>query len=306
MTRMNRIPSGIPGLDRLIEGGFVANRSTVIVGESGTGKSTFALQFIRAGAETGVPCLYISLEETTSQIVEGAVANGWTDIESHLENNTLTIIEIRGTELKNFIDTTLVNLSETMADPTGKTRVVIDSLTPLAWSMAERYEQREEMLKMFLYLKKIGTVVATVESGHRGGGGEEIVPIFLSDGAIELRILGAGGIYNQVLSIKKMRWTNHGRGIYPYYIIRNIGIVVEPVEMESDRGMLSAKSRKGVDIAGLKEALHQKSRLPENLQARYEHIIKGFRKWEYPYDAERVFQIVMDDYRRFMEKKKGQ
>lgn len=302
MAGIKRIPTGIPGLDRLIEGGLVANRSVVVVGESGTGKSTFALQYIRNGAEQGIPCLYISLEETTQQIIEGAVANGWIDIERYVDENTLTIVEIRGKELKEFIDTTLVHLAETMADPSGLTRVAVDSLTPLAWAMTERYEQREEMLKMFLYLKKIGTVVATVESGHRGEGGEEIVPIFLADGAFELRVLGAGGVYNQVFRIKKMRWTNHARGIYPYYIIRDIGMVIEPVELAHEKARLLKESKKavGIDEKKIQRALKLKNKLPANMQERYEHTILSFRNWEYPYNVERVFKLVMDDYKRLM------
>ncbi len=42
----SRIPSGIVGLDEVIEGGLRANTATVIVGASGTGKSTFAMKYI--------------------------------------------------------------------------------------------------------------------------------------------------------------------------------------------------------------------------------------------------------------------
>lgn len=50
---MERIPSGIIGLDEVIEGGFRDNTVTVILGASGTGKSTFAMQYLLAGLDNG-------------------------------------------------------------------------------------------------------------------------------------------------------------------------------------------------------------------------------------------------------------
>jgi KaiC/GvpD/RAD55 family RecA-like ATPase len=48
-----RIESGIFGLDRIVEGGFRDHTAMVVVGASGTGKSTFAMQFLMHGIDRG-------------------------------------------------------------------------------------------------------------------------------------------------------------------------------------------------------------------------------------------------------------
>src|SRR5207249_1898918 len=68
MADVQKVPSGIPGLDDLIEGGFWPKSTVVILGSSGTGKSTFASQFLMEGIEQGEQALYVTLEEPPEQI----------------------------------------------------------------------------------------------------------------------------------------------------------------------------------------------------------------------------------------------
>ncbi|RLE83748.1 MAG: circadian clock protein KaiC, partial [Thermoprotei archaeon] len=46
-----RLPTGVKGLDSLIEGGFIKGDSILVAGHPGTGKTTMALQFIYQGAK---------------------------------------------------------------------------------------------------------------------------------------------------------------------------------------------------------------------------------------------------------------
>src|SRR5438876_12056526 len=62
MADEQKVSSGIPGLDDLIEGGFWPNSTVVILGTSGTGKSTFAIQSLLEGIEQGEQALYVTLE----------------------------------------------------------------------------------------------------------------------------------------------------------------------------------------------------------------------------------------------------
>src|SRR5437879_12666754 len=69
MADIHKVASGIPGLDDLIEGGFWPKSTVVILGSSGTGKSTFAVQFLMEGIEQGEPAPYVSLEEPQDQLI---------------------------------------------------------------------------------------------------------------------------------------------------------------------------------------------------------------------------------------------
>jgi circadian clock protein KaiC len=53
MIRTERVPTGILGLDSLIEGGFPKGRSILVTGEPGTGKTIFSLQFLVEGLARG-------------------------------------------------------------------------------------------------------------------------------------------------------------------------------------------------------------------------------------------------------------
>ena len=72
----SRIPSGIVALDAVIEGGLRDHTATVIVGASGTGKSTLAMQYILEGLDRGEQGLYITLDTEPEQIVEESILWG--------------------------------------------------------------------------------------------------------------------------------------------------------------------------------------------------------------------------------------
>jgi circadian clock protein KaiC len=72
-----RASSGIPGLDTVLHGGYIAERMYLIEGNPGAGKTTLALQFLLAGVEAGERCLYVTLSETANELRAGALSHGW-------------------------------------------------------------------------------------------------------------------------------------------------------------------------------------------------------------------------------------
>src|SRR3954449_1238620 len=73
-----RAPTGIAGLDQVLEGGWARNRLHLLEGNPGTGKTTIALQFLLEGAQAGETGLYITLSETEHELRAGAASHGWT------------------------------------------------------------------------------------------------------------------------------------------------------------------------------------------------------------------------------------
>lgn len=75
---LQRVPTGIEGLDRMLGGGFVEKRANMVEGAPGTGKTTLGLQFLLHGAlQFGQPGLYISFEEFPAQLYADAARIGW-------------------------------------------------------------------------------------------------------------------------------------------------------------------------------------------------------------------------------------
>ena len=76
-TMPRNAETGIAGLDDVLGGGLERERTFLLEGSPGTGKTTISLQFLRAGAERGERCLYVTLSETEAELRTTATAHGW-------------------------------------------------------------------------------------------------------------------------------------------------------------------------------------------------------------------------------------
>ena len=74
---VERVPTGISGLDDMIEGGFKKNNTIVLIGGCGSGKSTMAMQYLYNGALSDEPGVYITFEEEPVEIRENMLRHGW-------------------------------------------------------------------------------------------------------------------------------------------------------------------------------------------------------------------------------------
>ena len=71
------VPTGVPGLDDILAGGYAANRAHLIEGQPGSGKTTLGLQFLLDGIRQGERCLYITLSESKRELISVADRHGW-------------------------------------------------------------------------------------------------------------------------------------------------------------------------------------------------------------------------------------
>ena len=290
MATVQKVPSGIPGMDDLIEGGFYPKSTIVLLGSSGTGKSTFAVQFLVEGIERDEQALYVTLEEPPEQIMREAELMGF-DLRKHYEKS-LFFIHLKGRNFKKMIEEQLPQLVKARADYNIATRVVIDPMTPVIWATQEKLEQRELIGKLFYTLKDLGVVLCTVEEHSRPGetiGEDVLLPIYLSDGAVHLEYYPIGGAFNRTLKIIKMRGVHHGEGVYPYLFARGIGIVVRasPVVIPEAQGRSHTKTfEEAIKTA---EALKAPPRILERLRAME-------KSWDYDYSPEEALQIIFNSY----------
>src|SRR6476659_4001758 len=71
------VPTGVPGLDGILMGGYSAHRAHLIEGRPGSGKTTLGLQFLLDGMARGERCLYITLSESKRELLSVAERHGW-------------------------------------------------------------------------------------------------------------------------------------------------------------------------------------------------------------------------------------
>ncbi len=288
---MERVESGIYGLDQLIEGGFIEKSAIVVVGSSGTGKTTFAIQFLMHGIDKGEQGLYVTMEESPEQIMRMASMMGW-DMKKHYEKS-LFFIHLKGKNFKKMIEEQLPQLVKARADYEIKTRVVIDPMTPVIWATPDKLNQRELIGKLFYTLKELGVVLSTVEEHAKPGetvGEDVLLPIYLADGVLHLEYYPIGGAFNRTLKIIKMRGTAHGEGVYPYIFSRGIGVVVRSTPIE-----VKKKAEKKNYDAIFDEAI----KTAEYLKAK-DYIIEKLKAmkagWTYDYSPEEALEIFFDSY----------
>ena len=74
---LERLPTGILGLDEVLNGGLVAKRAYLVHGNPGSGKTTLGLHFLMTGAKRGDQTLYITMGETEEQIRENGARVGF-------------------------------------------------------------------------------------------------------------------------------------------------------------------------------------------------------------------------------------
>jgi len=87
---IERTPTGIPGLDELIEGGVLKGRTHLIAGETGTCKTIMSLLFLLNGIKRGEHGIYMAIDEDSEGVIRGAEGFGW-DLGSEIERGNLSI-----------------------------------------------------------------------------------------------------------------------------------------------------------------------------------------------------------------------
>ena len=262
---MNKIKSGIYGLNPLLDGGFNKNSTTVIIGPSGAGKTTFATQFLRKGLELANPGVFISLDENREQIIKEAVEMGWSNIHHYLDEKLLLFIDASGRKFAQFIREDLPDFIQKWEG--ADARIVIDPLTPVMWAVRDKYEQRELLSFLLKESRRIGTVVCTLEehgSAPTLSGPEVIIPMYLADCVIHLRYEILENVEKRALKIVKSRSSRHSKFLHNYKIIRGLGLMIQKHPLE-------VKGTKEIP-ARLKKDLEKKLNLPRR---EYEEFFKN-------------------------------
>ena len=227
MIRLSqRVPTGIEGLDILIEGGFLRGDVILVAGGSGSGKTIFSTQFIYNGAlqydEKGV---YATFEEDSKTLKRNMLRFGF-DLEKLEKEGTVKVIDLetlKGGGLSANIEYILGTLNKIEAK-----RLVIDSLTAFLSACTEKLEYRMLMHLIYRMLKtrNVTTIMTcSVSKGAKtlGLGIEE----FIADSLIFLE----NSIENLELRtrflLQKMRGTDHSKK-YHNVIITDKGLQIVP------------------------------------------------------------------------------
>jgi len=242
---MNRVPTGVAGLDELIEGGFPEGRSVLLTGACGTGKTIFSMQYIYNGAvQYSEPGVYVTLDERPDLIRQDVKRFGW-DLQKLEDENMVNIIDGSIAKLgvpseeelsmpaTGFdLDRLLLEIMR-VTKRIGAKRIVIDSIPALGFTYDNDEEIRKAILKVSYMLMKTGVTSLLTSEVQEGENkfSKYGVEEYVVDAVLVMHYMGIGTQSNRTMHIRKMRATHHSEDLHPIEI-SNKGIVVHKIEEE--------------------------------------------------------------------------
>ena len=226
-----RVPTGIEGLDTLINGGYLRASTTVVVGISGTGKSVMGLQFLAEGLRRGERGLMITLDEPVTQVIRNARAIG-IDLPSEIERGRLRVWYEPPQEIE--LDRHFAEF-EALIETFQPQRVVVDSLSSYAASMSREESFRDFFHALISLMREQGiTAVYNFENPEMLGLSSMLADVRASslvDNIVLLNSVELGDTFRHALTVAKMRAMPTTRVTHECEIIDGRGMVVLPREV---------------------------------------------------------------------------
>jgi len=226
----DRISSGIKGLNQMLDGGFIPGSTVLVSGQAGSGKTTFAMQFIYDGAKNGEHGLFITLEQDKDKLIADMASVGMNipklKAVTVIGGSVGEIMRFRKmvkAKLEDFLD----EIQEVVCQSKAK-RVAIDSINLFLMLFEGEEDKRFALLQLTNVLNKLGcTVMLTCETQENLAlswyGFEE----FVVDDVITLMNVKLDHYFKHALSVRKMRGSAHDKSIVSYEITPK-GLVVYP------------------------------------------------------------------------------
>ncbi len=246
-----RCPTGIPGVDDILEGGLPRGRPILIAGSPGSGKTVFCLQTLVNGArDMGEPGLYLSFEERGRELQSSIQAFDWKGpIEDLHFHDAMVIHSVESSGP--FEIAGLIAIIEHLCTKHGIRRVVLDGIDVLMGYMGEDAAEHRELQRLLDWVRNSDrTCLITAKDAH--GPGEQAkrqeLLQFVVDCIIHLERRIAGRISQRTMVVVKYRGSAHGVNAYPF-VITSLGIsalYLPPHQKKADPKTTHRSSRKTV------------------------------------------------------------
>ncbi|MEM2963211.1 MAG: ATPase domain-containing protein [Candidatus Anstonellales archaeon] len=221
----SRIESGIPEFDRIVGGGIPASSLTLLSGTCGTGKSTFALQFLCWGATKGEPGLYITLEDEPIEIINKAkrICKAASRL---IQENKLVVVK---PEVYRF--DVLKEIIEDHTERYGVKRIVIDPFSLITAYFENVYDIRKALSDIRRQIKSLKITLLAITDIKEGAHGFSSTGFeeFVADGVIVFSLTEKkeSGTFVRTIFVRKMTESKHEIRLIPMEITEK-GIEIYP------------------------------------------------------------------------------
>ncbi|WP_297489605.1 RAD55 family ATPase [Thermococcus sp.] len=212
---LERVSTGVPGLDEIIEGGLIPGKTYLIVGPPGSGKTTFGFHFLLQGARRGETVAYASLVVDPNEVVKDMLRFD-PSVQVYVGSKKLRLFDLgpilwRESSHVPTWKSVLFRLREIAEE--GLSRLVIDPLTAIEFPMGNPAEKRAELARFIRGLEDLGvTSYLIAELTDMSRYTEEH---YLVSGVIMLHYFLRNGRMVRGVQILKMRRTKHDTAVFP-------------------------------------------------------------------------------------------
>ncbi|RMG58446.1 MAG: recombinase RecA [Deltaproteobacteria bacterium] len=205
---VERVPTGIRGLDDLTGGGFIPGRAYLVRGGPGSGKTTFGLNFLEEGLRRKEKSLFICLSEAWEKIAQDSRAQGL-DLEGLSVLDLSPTSEFFAKKMAYDIFTSgdverdpLVEKIVEEVERVSPQRVFLDSMTQFRYFTKDPYIYRKQVLSFLRFAAERGITLLFSSEASDEAPDHDLQ--FLADGVFTL---GVDGGY-RFLEISKFRGTD--------------------------------------------------------------------------------------------------
>ena len=248
---IEKVPTGITGLDEITGGGLPKGRPTLICGSAGVGKTLFGLEFILKGARIyNEPGVIVTFEEKPEDLAMNVSSLGY-DLKKLQDKGLISVdhVHVERSEIEETGEYDLEGLFIRLGyaiDSIGAKRVHLDTIENLFAGLSNEGILRSELRRLFNWLKeKKVTAVITAEKGD-GTLTRQGLEEYVSDCVILLDHRVTNQVSTRRLRIVKYRGTTHGTNEYPF-MIDGDGISVLPVtSLQLDNEVSSQRVSSGI------------------------------------------------------------
>ncbi|HEY2378338.1 MAG TPA: circadian clock protein KaiC [Gemmatimonadaceae bacterium] len=260
---VQKLATGIASFDVIAKGGLPENRTTLLSGTAGSGKTVFAMQFLASGIrDADQHGVFVTFEESASDIRKNMRSFGW-DLEEWERQGKLAFVDASPDPHVEIVESGAFDLGALLARmqnairKVGATRVAVDSLGAVFSQFSDQSIVRRELFRIASALRSMGvTAILTAERTEDYGpiarfGVEE----FIADNVMVLRNVLDDEIRRRTIEILKFRGTDHQKGEYPFTIVNDGGLVVIPLsaiqlKQKSSDIRISSGNRELDDMCG--------------------------------------------------------
>jgi circadian clock protein KaiC len=233
---VRKVSTGIATFDVIAKGGLPENRTTLVAGTAGSGKTVFATQFLACGIDEGVNGVFVTFEESAADIRTNMRSFGW-DLTRWEREGKIAFVDASPDPHTEVVESGPFDLGALLArvehavKKVNAKRVSVDSLGAVFSQFSDQSIVRRELFRISAALKSMGvTAMMTAERVADYGPVARLgVEEFIADNVIILRNVLDDEKRRRTIEILKFRGTDHQKGEFPFTIVPDGGLVAIPL-----------------------------------------------------------------------------